>query len=75
MEHSEGMRIARERIAEEGRKKTGSLNLSRLGLVELPEELFALRHLRSLSIAGSDLTNLSPLVGLKNLVSLDCSET
>jgi len=107
MEHSEGLRIARERIAEEGRKKTGSLDLSKLGLVELPAEMFALRHLRSLvlgrydwkqrgeddaiegqlarigelseleelSMAHTDLRNLSPLVGLKNLVSFDCLST
>ena len=40
------MSIARARIAEEAERRTGSLDLSDLGLEALPEELFGLTHLR-----------------------------
>ncbi|MFM8332213.1 MAG: leucine-rich repeat domain-containing protein [Candidatus Methylumidiphilus sp.] len=47
---TEGQRIARARIAEEAEQQTGYLYLGRLGLTELPEELFALKHLRRLNL-------------------------
>jgi hypothetical protein len=47
--HPEGLAIARSRIAEEKRKQTGFLDLGRLGLTELPEELFELEHLWGLN--------------------------
>jgi internalin A len=50
----EGLRIARERIAEEASARTGFLDLGRLGLDELPAELFALEHLRTLNL-GSEM--------------------
>jgi internalin A len=48
-----GPGIARERIAEEVRMRTGSLDLGRLGLDELPADLFILTHLRRLNLGDS----------------------
>jgi internalin A len=48
----DGLRIARERIAEEARARKGFLDLGRLGLYDLPVELFALRHLRALNLGS-----------------------
>jgi internalin A len=42
--------IAEARIAEEAAARTGSLDLSGLGLPYLPESLFSLRHLRRLDL-------------------------
>jgi len=47
---SEGIDIARRRIAEEAVAKTGSLDLGRLGLEHLPDELFALDHLQTFNL-------------------------
>ena len=44
LNQADGLVIARERIAEETRARTGFLDLGQLGLTELPEELFTLRH-------------------------------
>jgi hypothetical protein len=49
-EDFDGERIARERIAEEAERRTGFLDLSQLGLTELPAGLFALTHLRRLHL-------------------------
>ncbi len=49
-EASEGERIARERIAKEADERTGFLDLGRLGLTELPPELFGLEHLHGLNL-------------------------
>jgi internalin A len=46
----DGLTIARERIAREAEENTGFLDLGALGLKELPEELFALKHLRGLNL-------------------------
>jgi len=46
----DGLAIARHRIAEEARVKSGFLDLGMLGLDELPAELFALSHLRNLNL-------------------------
>jgi internalin A len=46
----DGLSIARERIAKEAEEKTGFLDLGELGLTELPEELFRLKHLRRLHL-------------------------
>ena len=43
---------ARRRIREEAKRRTGFLDLSQLGLTELPAELFALRHLRRLHLGA-----------------------
>jgi hypothetical protein len=50
---SDPVSIARTRIAEEAERRTGSLDLSDLGLEVLPEELFDLRHLRGLDLGSS----------------------
>jgi len=47
--HPEGLAIARARIAAEKENRTGFLDLGRLGLTEVPGELFELEHLRSLN--------------------------
>jgi hypothetical protein len=47
--HPEGLAIARVRIAEEKEKRTGFIDLGRLGLTELPEELFELEYLWGLN--------------------------
>src|SRR5204862_7328431 len=48
--NNDGLTIARERIAEEARVRTGFLDLGVLGLDELPAELFVLTHLRRLNL-------------------------
>ena len=51
MSHNDdGLTIARERIVEETRARTGSLDLGMLGLDELPADLFVLTHLRRLNL-------------------------
>ena len=45
-----GWAIALQRIAHEAEARTGALDLSMLGLTELPEQLFALTHLRELNL-------------------------
>ena len=49
---SEGERVAREQIAWEADERRGFLDLGRLGLTELPAELFGLKHLRSLNLGS-----------------------
>ena len=46
----DGMTIALARIAEEAERRTGFLDLGGLGLTTLPEQLFALLHLRRLNL-------------------------
>ena len=46
----DALAIARARIAREAEEKTGFLDLGMLGLNELPDELFALTHLRRLNL-------------------------
>jgi internalin A len=48
----EGLRIARERITGEASARTGFLDLGRLGLNELPAELFTLKHLQTLNLGA-----------------------
>ncbi|MFO1145350.1 MAG: COR domain-containing protein [Rhodospirillales bacterium] len=48
--NEDGLAIARQRIAQEREERTGVLDLGQLGLTALPEELFALRHLRALNL-------------------------
>lgn len=50
--NADGLAIARQRIAEEAEARTGSLDLGMLGLSELPEEMFALKHLRRLNLGA-----------------------
>ena len=67
--------IARQRIAQEAEAKTGSLNLSRIGLTALPDEMSGLTHLQRLNCHGAEIRDLTPLAGLTNLQSLDCTFT
>jgi internalin A len=48
----DGLSIARERIAKEAEENTGFLDMGELGLTELPEELFHLKHLRRLNLGA-----------------------
>ncbi len=50
MSNAQGLAIARRLIAEEAEKKAGFLDLGMLGLSKLPDELFALTHLKSLNL-------------------------
>ncbi len=50
----DNMAIALARIAEEAEQRTGTLDLSDLGLESLPETLFELQHLRVLNLGISD---------------------
>lgn len=49
---SEGLRIARDRIAREAEEQTGFLDLGMLGLTESPDELFELQHLQRLNLGA-----------------------
>jgi Leucine-rich repeat (LRR) protein len=51
-DEADGSAIARERIAREALDQTGFLDLGRLGLTSLPEELFRLTHLRRLNLGS-----------------------
>ncbi len=46
----DGETIARQRIAEEAKRRTGFLDLGGLGLTSLPRELFELHQLRTLNL-------------------------
>ena len=76
-----GVEEAEKRISEEAKLKTGSLDLSNLGLTEIPQSLFALVHLKNLNL-GSDyrygrvnyITKLpQKLRNLQNLKKIDLS--
>jgi internalin A len=80
---SEEVRIARKRIAEEAKNKTGSLDLANLKLKELPSDLAGLHHLRRLNIgverygdlpdfSGEASMQLTPLTALTELRELYC---
>jgi internalin A len=58
----EGLRIARERITGEASARTGFLDLGRLGLDELPAELFTLKHLRTLNLGAEMHRRLGDVV-------------
>jgi internalin A len=53
---TDGLTIARWCIVREASARTGFLDLGRLGLTTLPEELFRLTHLRRLNL-GQGITN------------------
>ena len=50
IDENSGLAIALQRIAQEESEQSGSLDLGQLGLPELPEVLFCLRHLRRLNL-------------------------
>jgi hypothetical protein len=49
-EGTDGEAIARERIAQEADERTGDLDLGTLGLTELPDALFDLKHIKRLNL-------------------------
>jgi len=49
-QETDGFQIALRLIAEEAENKTGFLDLGMLGLTELPDELFQLKHLTGLNL-------------------------
>jgi internalin A len=49
-EQGSGLEIALQRIEKEAQERTDFLDLGRLGLTELPEDLFRLTHLRRLKL-------------------------
>lgn len=76
MAETDGLAIARRRIAEEAQARTASLDLGWLDLRELPEELFALKRLRRLNL-GSEMRDESWewIRSGEATASLSCSAT
>ncbi|WGK70112.1 COR domain-containing protein [Candidatus Haliotispira prima] len=66
--------IALKRIQECLQEQATTLDLSDLGLKELPSEISRLKHLNTLDCSENEITDLSPLKGLGSLNELDCSE-
>ena len=60
MSNPEGLALARRRIADEKANRTGFLDLSQLGLTELPDELFELGDLERLKLGQSRLDDSVP---------------
>ncbi|HTV34011.1 MAG TPA: hypothetical protein VME69_13080 [Methylocella sp.] len=74
----DGWTIALERIAREAEAKTGVLDLGRLGLSALPDELFQLKHLRRLNLGANyfdEEGQWQDSEKLANLQNLTCSGT
>jgi Leucine-rich repeat (LRR) protein len=70
--HSRDLPEALKRIAAELVAQTGSLDLSRLQLNELPAELQELTSLQNLDCSFTQVSDLEPLRGLTSLQNLDC---
>jgi len=67
--------IALERIKGNAKTEAAELNLSKIGLSALPNELWQLTHLISLNLSGNHLTSLSPKIErLTGLTVLDLFE-
>ena len=83
----DGIDEARRRIRAEKEQKTGKLDLSGLGLTELPAEIGELGHLKELHIGATRapetgmvlemnvIADLSPLSRRCDLQALNCSDT
>ncbi len=70
----DGLSEARHHIAQAAATGTNGLNLSHLGLTELPPELWSLTALTRLDLSHNRLTALPPKVGgLSALTSMDLS--
>ena len=67
------LEIALERIAECRRTRSTTLNLSGLGLEEIPEQVFELTWLEKLDCCGNYIHNFSSLAQIFKLTELDCS--
>jgi internalin A len=73
--HSRDLPEALKRIAAELVAQTGSLDLSRLQLTELPAELQELTSLQNLNCSFTQVSDLEPLRGLTSLQNLNCWNT
>jgi len=73
--HSRDLPEALNRIAAELAAQTGSLDLSRLQLTELPAELQELTSLQNLDCSNTQVSDLEPLRGLISLQNLNCNST
>ena len=73
--HSRDLPEALKRIAAELAAQTGSLDLSRLQLTELPAELEELTSLQNLNCQLTQVSSLETLRGLTSLQNLNCSQT
>lgn len=73
--YSRDLPEALKRIAAELAAQTGSLDLSRLQLNELPAELQELTSLQNLDCSNTQVRSLEPLRGLISLQNLDCRHT
>ena len=73
--HSRDLPEALKRIAAELAAQTGSLDLSRLQLTELPAELQELTSLQNLNCSFTQVRDMEPLRGLTSLQELNCSCT
>jgi Leucine-rich repeat (LRR) protein len=72
MEEKSDEQIAFERIAEVARQRTEKLDLSGLGLTELPKRIFELTWLEKLDLESVGLVTLSKDIGtLKNLKEIN----
>src|SRR5438128_12284109 len=63
MAHGKAYRNAEEKIEKARRSVATELDLSRMGLTELPESLGQLTQLQSLILSGNRLTTLPELLG------------
>ena len=75
MSNPEGLAIARQLIAQEAQLQTGFLDLGKLGLTDLPDEVHQLTHLRGLNLGRwyFDKTGgfqLQPLTGMVAFLTL-----
>jgi len=73
--HSRDLPEALKRIAAELAAQTGSLDLSRLQLTELPAELQELTSLQNLDCSNTQVRDLEPQMGLTSLMALNCFRT
>ena len=73
--HSRDLPEALKRIAAELAAQTGSLDLSRLQLTELPAELQELTSLQNLDCSDTQVSDLEPLQELTSLQNLKCWST
>ena len=71
---TEGERIALERIAEEAEARTGELDLDWLGLSELPEALFVLKHLQRLNLGKPFGIVIGEWPGRRNTIGPNAAE-
>lgn len=69
------IQAAKERIARALAEGTVELDLSRLDLTEIPDEIAGLTALQTLNLSGTKVADLAPIAGLTALQSLDLGYT